>query len=58
MGIKVQVTIESTGSEDDTIISAWFKSIECQEFTEWIEKVKSLEPYSSKKHYIKGFTGK
>jgi hypothetical protein len=56
MGVTVKVTIESTGSKDnDTTISAWFESIECQEFNEWISKVKSLEPYSKPQKKIKGF---
>lgn len=59
MGVKVKVTIESTGSKDnDTTISAWFESIECQEFNEWISKVKSLEPYSKPQRKIKGFITK
>lgn len=56
MGVKVQVTIESSGSKDsDSVISAWFKSIECQEFQEWIAKVGSLESYTKSSKKIKGF---
>lgn len=56
MGVKVQITIESSGSKDsDSVISAWFKSIECQEFQEWIAKVGSLEPYTKPTKKIKGF---
>lgn len=57
--IKVEITIESPRSKDsDSIISAWFKTIDCQEFNEWLEKIKSLERFNCEKKSTMGFIEK
>jgi len=60
MGVRVQVVIESDSRDDETTISAWFQTTDCQEFIEWIEKVRSLESYNQSKGrtQVKGFTGR
>ncbi len=42
-GVRVTITIEGDSKDDDSRITAWFKSLDSDEFKLWVEKVKTLQ---------------